>query len=693
MDSTTAAHPMKRSHSLFRLFSRRSSISVTTPDVLPGVRERTKSFSAKPSRQRTMSIASSSPLVPQEIHDNIIRFLRASHENGKEATCSTCLARDLSAYSLVRKSWHRAAMPHMYAKIWVNGAESSTAMKKAKKKAKETSRAVALLRTLTARPDYAALVKELKLPEYNRETTPEANVLKLFDTAAAIIQCTPNLERFLGPYSSVGGGWSNVVNKALSGCISLREQVLIFNENKSERSKLERSREFASMHERWMNLETLVLQGCGQEPDVDFVGAFVNLPKLKNLMISSFILGESAALALQAIPDSVESLRLEKLQGLTGRTLHGFAISRKTKGLSSLALVNIRMARIQDLISLFRLPNLKSLTIADSTDTPYFDETEMTNDFVEQISNLVFCSLSLESLHWDILVHPLVETALANSISGGRLPALRTLRAPSDRVGTLQAVCKPRESISLASDFIYESPTRTAHPTTSSAQNAPSVTASRPPSHKSTFLSPGSAAPSPNVSRRSSINSQASSSPTSSNPSSTASPSVATLKAFGKSKPEFQPFPRTLHSARLRAQKRIERARQETLIQIMISEEGITKETISLRRFMGDVKSKVTYSLIPAPLRSVSGKDEDARAGGRECALVSFESDIIDGSWRREVDIGSGVGKEVCYGGWNLKGNGKDGAVVRKDKKSLGKILHEERRKVEGGKVELEKLF
>lgn len=106
---------------------------------------------------------------------------------------------------------------------------------------------------------------------------------------------------------------------------------------------------------------------------------------------------------------------------------------------------------------------------------------------------------------------------------------------------------------------------------------------------------------------------------------------------------------------------------------------------------MGDVKSKVTYSLTPDSLGP--GKDEDARAGGRECALVSFESDIIEGSWKKEIDIGSGVGKEVCNGGWNSRGNGKDGAVVRKDKKSLGKILHEERRKVEKGKVELVKLF
>lgn len=575
-----------------------------------------------------------------------------------------------------------------YEKIWVNGAESSAAVKKAKRKTKESSRSAALLRTLTTRPDYAVHVRELKLPEYNRETTPEADVLKLLDTAASIIRCTPNLERFIGPYCGVGGGWSNVVNKALSGCISLREQVLIFDDDKSGKSKLERSREFAQMHERWLNLETLVLQGCGQEPDVDFVGAFVNLPKLKNLMIANFKLGESAALALQAIPSSVESLRLENLQGLTGRTLHAFAISRKTKGLGSLALVNIKMTRIQDIVSLFRLPNLTTLTMSDSLDIPFFEESEITSDSVEQWSNMVFCSSSLKNLHWDILVHPLVETALANSIAGGRLPALRTLRAPSDRVGTLQAVCKPRESISLASDFIYESPTRTAYPTNTTQPSALPRTNSGPASQKSNFLSPStasSAATSPNGSRRSSINSNNSGSPTS------GSPSVATLKAFGKSKPEFQPFPRTLHAARLRAQKRIERARQETLVQILISEEGITKETISLRRFMGNVKSNVIYSLTPDSLGYTTGKEDDVRAGGRECALVSFASDILEGSWKREVDIGSGVGKEVCNGGWNTRC--KDGTLVKKDKKVIGKLLHEERRKVEAGRIELARLF
>ena len=101
---------------------------------------------------------------------------------------------------------------------------------------------------------------------------------------------------------------------------------------------------------------------------------------------------------------------------------------------------------------------------------------------------------------------------------------------------------------------------------------------------------------------------------------------------------------------------------------------------------MGDVKSKVTYSLTPDALGK--GKDEDARVGGREYALVSFENDIVEGSWKREVDIGSGVGKEVCNGGWNTRG--KD---LKKDKKVLGKLLHEERRKVETGKVDLARLF
>lgn len=569
---------------------------------------------------------------------------------------------------------------YRYEKIWISGAESSAA-KRAKKKSKEMGRSAALLGTLRARPDYAVHVKELKLPEYNRDTTPEAEVLKLLETAASIVQCTPNLERYLGPYSSVGGAFSNVVNEALSGCIGLREQVLMFVEDKSEKSMLERSRKFAQMHKLWVNLETLVLQGCGMEPDVDFVGAFVNLPKLKHLMISHFRLTETAALTLQAIPESVTSLRLDNLHGLTGRTLHAFAISRKTKGLKSLTLVNIRMTRIQDLVSLFKLQNLTSLTIADSLDMPYFDETEMTNETVGQMSNNVFCSPSLEKLHWDILVHPLVETALANSISGGKLPALRILRAPSDRVGTLQAVCKPLEGISLPSDFIYESPTHTTYPSPTLTFQGSSIssTASRPQSHKSNFLSPSSIATSPSLSRRSSIASQLSTSP------SAASPSIATLKAFGKSKPEFQPFPRTLHAARLRAHKRIERARQDPLSRIIITEDKVTKDIIHLRNYMGDVRSKVLYLLTPDSLGA--GGEQDIRAGCRESALVNFGSDILEGSWRREVDVGSGIGKGVCNGGWNIYPSGK------RDKKNSGKVLHEERRKVESGKIGLDRLF
>lgn len=106
---------------------------------------------------------------------------------------------------------------------------------------------------------------------------------------------------------------------------------------------------------------------------------------------------------------------------------------------------------------------------------------------------------------------------------------------------------------------------------------------------------------------------------------------------------------------------------------------------------MGNVKSNVIYSLTPDSLGYTTGKEDDVRAGGRECALVSFASDILEGSWKREVDIGSGVGKEVCNGGWNTRC--KDGTLVKKDKKVIGKLLHEERRKVEAGRIELARLF
>ena len=51
--------------------------------------------------------------IPQEIHDTIIRYVRLGHEEGENKTCSTCLVRDLAAYSMVCKSWHRAVLPHL----------------------------------------------------------------------------------------------------------------------------------------------------------------------------------------------------------------------------------------------------------------------------------------------------------------------------------------------------------------------------------------------------------------------------------------------------------------------------------------------------------------------------------------------------------------------------------------------------
>ncbi|KAI5811596.1 hypothetical protein DFH27DRAFT_475068 [Peziza echinospora] len=621
MEGSTGTLKRSRSLSIFKLFSRRSS-SASSDDLhrhpLPTSQQQSQQQqnSPQPEGRGKRRPTHTQRVLPQEIHDNILRYVRAGHETGNDSTCSTCLARDLSAYSRVCKSWHAAVIPQMYQKIWINGAEAPMAPKKPKRKDRETGRVAALLRTLEDRPDYAFHVRELKLPEFQRTAAARQEAERLVDTAASIIRCCVSLERFVGPYTSVGGGWSSPINKALSACPMLREHVLIFGEDGgSGRPKLERSREFAQLHEHWVNLETLVLQGCGQEPDVDFVGAFVNLPRLKNLMISNFRLGEAAALALQAIPASVTHLRLESLRGLTGRALNGFAVSRKAKGLQSLALVNIPFPRIHDLVPVFRLRNLESLAIADSLNMPYFDEDELTTEAIPQISANIFTSQTLQTLHWDILVHPVVEAALAASISTGKLPALNTLRAPSDRHGTLQAACRPLAGIAFPSDSIWRE----------------------------------SDEPSQNTQKNSN-----------------------TL-----------PFSRSLPSARVRAQKRIDRAKQDICMQIHVTEDGKIKETHTMRAFMGNVKSNVTYTLSPDHATTLEEK-------GRDSALVSFEKDVLDAVSRKELDVGSGMGREVCSGGWNAKSIGTAG---RKERKNSLRALHTDRRKVETGRIELQRLF
>jgi hypothetical protein len=65
-------------------------------------------------------------------------------------------------------------------------------------------------------------------------------------------------------------------------------------------------------------------------------------------------------------------------------------------------------------------------------------------------------SPSIQHLHWDTLIPGQAIDSLAQSIKSGLFPSLRTLKAPSDPNGALQALCRPIHRQSLtASDLKF----------------------------------------------------------------------------------------------------------------------------------------------------------------------------------------------------------------------------------------------
>lgn len=94
---------------------------------------------------------------------------------------------------------------------------------------------------------------------------------------------------------------------------------------------------------------------------------------------------------------------------------------------------------------LLRLKNLVKFTLVQDSSPELPPE--------EVVMQPIIASPRLEFLHWDILVPGTANDNLATSIRAGGFPRLRTVRAPSDHYGAIQALCKPRAQVELPSDW------------------------------------------------------------------------------------------------------------------------------------------------------------------------------------------------------------------------------------------------
>lgn len=111
--------------------------------------------------------------------------------------------------------------------------------------------------------------------------------------------------------------------------------------------------------------------------------------------------------------------------------------SQQRRGVHTLALLELELQSMSTIAAILKMPLRKLTFLQTSSPSP-----------------ALLVSRTLEWLHWDVLRPGPATGAVAASIVHGHLSALRSLRAPADRDGVLQGVCRPVESILLPYDTL-----------------------------------------------------------------------------------------------------------------------------------------------------------------------------------------------------------------------------------------------
>lgn len=365
-----------------------------------------------------------------------------SSSKGKAVSCARGGEAGLSLTVLLRS----------YDTIHIVGHDSPMHVKKFKMR--HGARLRLLRRTLRARRVLAQYVHELKVPDMQTETGEKSK--ETIDLVASIVMSCPNLERLVGFYATYNHEFNRLTH-ALSTRKNLKEHIWIVGENEDITNRSHKqlppglmdprqTEAFLHAHELWTSLDTLILHSQNMgivEHDV-FLGVFCRLPSLQHLYISNFDIDDFNDRILQALPP-LQSLRLQDLHGITDQGLSRFASAPASQTLRRLSLVNLDIMSILVISKLLaHLTELERFTLMQK------NSPELPSDALA--IQPIIASSSVSFIHWDILIPGSGDDHFANSILAGGFPALRTIRSPSDHHGTLQAVCKPRAQIVLASD-------------------------------------------------------------------------------------------------------------------------------------------------------------------------------------------------------------------------------------------------
>ena len=312
-----------------------------------------------------------------------------------------------------------------------------------------------LRRTLRERRVLAQYVHELKVP--NLQSDPSTFDIETTNLVASIIMACPNFQRLVG-FSPTYRHEFDRLTYALSTRRRLKEHMWIIGDNDAitQRSQkqlppglmdIDQVDSFLHYHSAWPCLTTLILQSENQgvlEHDI-FIEILNSLPALRNLCISSFDVDDFNDMTLEHLPP-LQSLRLESLAGITDRGLSRLASLPAAQGIERLSLIDLSITSFFVLSKLLaHFNHLTRLTyIQDSSPSVPSDDI---------IFQPIIASTTLSFLHWDVLSSEnTVTDHLAASIRANGFPSLRTIRAPSDPHGVLQATCKPRAQVVLGGD-------------------------------------------------------------------------------------------------------------------------------------------------------------------------------------------------------------------------------------------------
>ena len=393
----------------------------------------------------------------------------------------------------------------------------------------------------------------------------------MINIVASLVMACPNLERLVGFYPVYCHDFDRLTH-ALSTRKKLKEQIWLVGENAAitQRSQKqlapglmdpEQKEAFVSFHDAWGSLTTLFLHSPGLgilEKDI-FVnvknhgdprrvqgpGILHRLPALKHLCISNFDMDDFDDHILQLLP-ALQSLRLQDLEGITFWGLSEFSRTANAFSLRNLSLINLDIKYLSAISNLLlHLKNLERFTLVQDT-SPEVAEGEIA-------IQPIIASHLLEFLHWEIIVPGSANVNLANSLKAKGFPRLRTIRAPSDHLGLIQSLCKPRAQIQLPGDW-------------NSVNNAHNMA------------------------------------------------------------------PDSLLGSRRAAQQRLEEAWNTVQFKIVVQEDDVVHEIFDLNGFIGEIGSRIEYSLEP----DVPGSDQ---------AWIDFP-DVVSG--REEMAC-----RQSCRGLWN----------------------------------------